>query len=447
MNQYSNTFYARQHTHPYFYKHSAPFLFRCICLTVFLLMLLPSAGKAQQGLDSVTSVEQGFANVKGCVETEVRALYLIPVFFRKRQFDSIELVLDFVNTQCYESPSLRIARLLLAMQNGTFRDTLLLPSDFYLIKQEAHALRRNHLHELTVFNYGGRHYLPAFTGHDWMLYYRNAEADMVAALMQWTHELSQRKEQSTLERSLLAHLMKPVPKSNEIFAALGRSEFRGNTVRRTFRRYQRSYNLRGSWNITLGASNWRPDGELAATMGGKGGFQIGFGYQPFTGTRVDLTFGFHFGRARRHFLVVGPDSSYLTRRGRPMEGGIHILQTIWRPSYRFEINALGGFGSAETTLYRYPGEDKEDEPPYNRMGTHSLGSLYLTGGFELRFFIYQYTALLIQGRRSHFQWDTRARPNPLLGNANIISICLQGYAGGRPHRRSQSFFQLMRGSR
>jgi hypothetical protein len=205
------------------------------------------------------SVEESFKNINNCIDIEIEAMHLVPQFYFKKQFDSIELTLDYVKMKCVESESLRMTRFLLAIQNGSFTETTLDSRDIYLIKKESKRIRHGHLYDFHHFVLSSSFATSDFSRNNNPWTRGELERRMIETLIGWSTQLINKGGRNSLELSVLEHiraLPNEIRKGSRLFREVNKSKYRNSPLRQTYDQYHDLYVMNRALHFGIAYTHW-----------------------------------------------------------------------------------------------------------------------------------------------------------------------------------------------
>lgn len=388
------------------------------------------------------SVESSFAGQKDCIETDLLALDLIPQFYEQNQPDSIELILDYVALKCTESASLRLTRFLLLIEQHRFDASIITPLDLHYIKKEASALAEGHLYDFEQMADAMK--LLNYTQSGSVFFRRGViEAKYVNMLRAWTQKLSERTDNTALEKAVLYHLSPYSQRTGGGLWWLASGMKSDQRFTKTYNDYHHNFVIFRSWQLTLTGGRFIPTAGLQRILGSR--FMAGFSIGKNIGNgkqRIDLSGNFIFGKTRQPFFITRPDTSFTSDRGYTSFGHLDYVRTIWRPNRFLEWNVLGGLGFAEKGIYRKLDEDpdEDDEPEdviHDKMGKAHIIKPSFSLGSEFKLFIGSGVALNMQARYMFFNFGNIAGSD-FRGTAFFGGAGLTFHWGGHPLRGTVS---------
>lgn len=399
------------------------------------------------------SVEKEFANLNNCIDIEMTALRILPDFYLKKQYDSIELALEFVKIKCFESEALRISSILLSIQNNVFRDSTISDRDIYLIKKEVKYIRQGHLYDFNHFLLSDLFSSSNFS-RDFSTSYsrRNVEMKVIEMITRWSNELLLRSGLTSLENSLVEHIAgvrHEDRKSRNLFREVDRSIHNNSSIRNTYNRYHDNFLLNRAFYISTGYMHWVAGGNAQKVYGSLPGlyFKMGSGFSKKD--RIDFYMGLRFGSAKQPVSIVRPDTSFTSNRATASLYGLDYVRSIWRPSRKLDISLLAGIGLEQRSLFKSQYDDPEvDNEPADlinaKTGESIVGKFYGSVGSEINYFIAPAFAINT-GIRYLFSnnFKNSIAATPIGGNSLLIQVGISAFINGHPARR-RGFWNLMR---
>lgn len=383
------------------------------------------------------SIESIFPEIANCKEINLLALDAIPDFYQRQALDSIELILDFVGLKCIESPTLRITRFLLLIEQHRFSDSILTKLDLHIIKKESKHLRRGHLYDFTGKANPLEDNNPVHIGNViWKQ--RKIEEKYVEMLAMWAEKLSLRTDNNKLETAVINHLQT----MNGMTATPGlwglSAKANGYySLTETYNGYHRDFVILRSWQFTLGAGTFRPTGDLKPIMGNRSNFMFSIGKNfGHPKNRIDFGGSFTFGSSKRSYQVTTQDTSFMSNDGYASFGYLDFVRNIWRPNRFWEWNVSLGAGFAEKGIYSPLREDEtiENEPAEiinDRMGAAFRIKPAAFAGTEFKWFFSSGTAINLQARYCLFNWRNSGGTS-LSGNTLLLNAGLTFHFSGHP---------------
>lgn len=397
------------------------------------------------------SVEASFKGLTNCVDIEIMAMKIIPGFYKKNQFDSIALTLDYVTLTCMETEALRITRFLMEMETRSFTDSSMTSRDIYLLKKEAKNISNGHLYDFYHFML-----LPQFAGSVYASDIRNPfnrieiEQRMIDMIREWRMKLVRRGDLSTLEKSVLHHL-RGAPDAHRVgknlFLEVNRSKYKGSRVRKTYDKYHDNFVMSRAVHFGIAYSHHIPGGDAGTVYGQLPGLHVAVGYNFTRRNRVDMYLGGRWGSASNAYRVQRPDTTFFSRKASSLIGGFDFTRTIWRPSRRFDLSVTAGIGWEERFFFTELDEDGEvDNEPNDiinaKMGPTSGSRTYGLAGLEFKYFVGSGLAINISPRYMFSGNFDRYIATPVNGNTLVLNIGLSVFGGGHPSRRNVKFWSL-----
>ena len=391
------------------------------------------------------SIESIFPDVANCTEIDLLALDAIPRFYERQELDSIELILDFVAQKCIETPTLRLTRFLLLIEQHRFSDTLLSPLDLFYIKKESVYLQKGHLYEFSFLEKSMQSETPANIGN--VIWRKNTiERNYLDLLAKWTNTLAARNDNDKLESAVISHLQSY--DSEQTSPGLWGLSAKKNgylSLPSTYNKYHRDYIILRSWQVTVGGGTFISTGDMRPLMGSRTNlmFSIGknFGHPK---NRIDFGGTFTFGSTRKNYQVVTPDTSFITNEGYASFAYLDFVRNLWRPNRFFEWNVSLGGGIAEKGIYKALTEDDtvENEPAErtnNAMGPAFIVKPAAFAGSEFKIFVASGVAFNLQARYCLFDWGNVGGTS-LSGNVITMNAGLTFHFGGHPASAGMNIF-------
>lgn len=417
-------------------------------ITTLLIGLALSLGTFAQ---NDVSVEASFKGLTNCIDIEIMAMKIIPGFYKKKQFDSIALTLDYVTLTCQETEALRITRFLMEIETRSFTDSSLTSRDIYLIKKEARNISQGHLYDFHHFML-----LPQFAASVYASDLRNPfnridiEQRMIEMITQWRIKLVSRDNLSTLERSVLHHLRggrDPHRVGKNLFIEVNKSKYKGSRIRKTYDKYHNNFVMNRAVHFGIAYSQHMPDGNAGNIYGPLPGLHMSVGYSLTSKNRLDMYLGGRWGSARNPYRIVRPDTSFLSNKASSFIGGFDFTRTIWRPSRRFDFSVTAGFGWEERFFFKELTEDPDISNEPNdfinaKMGVANYNRAYGLVGLEFKYFVGSGLAINVSPRYMFNGNFNRDIATPINGNTFMLNIGLSVFGGGHPSRRNVKFWSL-----
>jgi len=403
-------------------------------LLYIAIVCLGWAGKAQ-------SVEQAFAGKTDCIEIDLIALDIIPKFYQSGQLDSIELTLDFVSATCIETASLRLARILMLIEQHRFSDTLITPLTLYYIKKESQALGKERLHDFEQFGMTS-YSLQQVPGFNPLFGAKGLiEAAYVQMLHSWAMKLAMRAGNDPLEIAVINHLLpeESMLATDATLWKLAAGQPKNSSFAKAYDRYHAEYVLLRSWQFTFAAGTWQPFGDFRNVMGPRAllTFTVGKNFGNGKG-RIDFGGSFPLGTMPAPFTVVRPDTSFTSNASYFSYIHLDYVHNIWRPNRFLEWNVNLGLSVAEKTVHEFAsdgvGEDNpKEEAILERMGSRNSYGFGPNVGTEFKVFLGSGFAFNMQARY-HLSSPNKIEGTSFRGSSLQVAGGFTVHIGGHPPR-------------
>lgn len=416
-------------------------------IILFLAVSASSSLKAQ-------SIEKEFENLTNCIDIEIAALKIVPSFYLKEQFDSIELVLDFVKIKCFQTEALRITSLLLAIQNKNFSDTMMSSSDIYIIEKETKNIRNGHLHDFKHFflssDFKTTDYTSTFSN---LLGRQSLEMSVMSMIIRWSNDLLyKRNNLSSLEITVLEHIAsirQRDRKSRNLFKEVNRNSYNNSRIRNEYDKYHDNFVLNRANFVSGGYTHWFARGEGAKVYGNLPAFYLKIGRGISKRERIDMYTGFRLGNSKLPINIVTTDTIFSSNKASSFLWGLDYVRSILRPSRKLDISLLVGIGVEERIIYSELSEDSEvyNEPEdiiNAKTGKNTYARLYTSVGAEINYFIKAGLCFNVGTRYllSNKYLKTSVTTD-ISGNSLLIQFGISKFFNGHPARRS-GFWNLQR---
>ncbi|MCU0323156.1 MAG: hypothetical protein MUE72_12125 [Chitinophagaceae bacterium] len=393
------------------------------------------------------SVQESFKDLNNCIDIEVEAMKIIPSFYAKKQYDSIELTLDFVNIKCIESESLRMIRLLLAIENKTFTDSTLTDADIFLIKKESKYIRHGHLSDYRHFMMSSSYYNSRFSMIREYGYRSNLESRLIEVLIKWsTNLINNSLDRTSLEFSVLEHIrgfQRKFRKGVNLFREVNKPQHKNSTIRKTYDRYHSNFVLNRAAHLGVGYLSWASLGDARNFYGVKSGMHLNLGYMVSNKDRIDISGDFRFGKSLLPMKINRADTSFFSSNGNGYLVGLDYVRTIWRPNRRFEFAGLIGVGAEGRRVFTL--EDSEELTPTDkRMSPDDKEKFAFNLGMEFKYFVLAGAAINVKTRyifSGNFRELQGVGGSQTNGNSLILNIGFSFFLDGHPYR---SFWNMER---
>lgn len=355
-----------------------------ICLQLMLGLMLAAQASAQ----SINKIFEGKTN---CQEIEKAALDAIPRLYNQQLYDSIELVLDYVDLFCTASGPLKLTRILTDLQlYHTLQDTLLADEVAWLayntrqVHRHTEALRKN-LTNTWETPEAKREYERKFWDK-----YRHNQMAMLKMWSEWASALLPRQAVGSggaLVCSLASGL------HNRMYPLVRQKKYRDHPLATAYTGYH-SRVVHNRTLVTQVLAGFAVPGHarLQSMMHTTPALGIAAGYLT-NGHRIEAFMSHRLAGSftNKAYQVVRPDTTFFSRGMYNLQGGLNYARTIWQPNWLWRINLFAGGGLEHWRMFepleRY--DDNFNDLPRNiaindKMGEYESFAFFWQSGLEVQ---------------------------------------------------------------
>jgi hypothetical protein len=411
---------------------------KAVCLFLGLLLLLQPA-KSQ-------SVEESFKNLNNCIDIEIEAMKLMPKFYELKQIDSVELILDYVKLRCTETESLRLTRLLIAIERNEFTDTTLKPVDIWMLIEDSKKINEGRLSEFARFRRMNDYARSQYAVNNPEATRLAVESDMRKMLITWGAKLTIDTIRGSLQQLVLDYCM-GIRELNFIgdyfFFEFNKKKYKNTAAQKNYGRFHDQYMLnRGGAHLSWGYHASMPAGNAADVYQKQNGLFIILGVMLNPKHRIDFYTSNSSRITRNPIEIKRKDTSFGGRIGQQSYLGFNYIYTLWRSNRRFDVNVLAGGGMEQRRFFEEVDEDSDipNEPAdiiNLKMGKPNYWKPYVLAGMEFKYFFTAGAAINISPMirySSRFNKEINSSTN-LGRTALFINIGLSGIIAGPAGRK------------
>jgi len=348
-----------------------------------------------------------------CEDIHYNLSYLIPDYYQKKSVDTLNAILEFWHKQCGESEIYYRFKILFAIENRTFNESLY--NEFIINYLESFKIRVENL-KRNVPNYG------------YQIYY-NYNTPRILDSISYTiaMDLIDHKENTTLENFFLQfYTNNPEVTIN----LLQNSQFNHTQIQQYYlkKKEKLKNQVKNHQELSFGA--WIPQGKLSKLgIHPNLGVSLGFDYKNMF---LNISAAIKFGKTANTYQVYKNDSLWNTRHFLGANFGLDLGYQL-PSSYRNKFYFLGGIAYDMFEALNVKVSD-----PVKDTITKNLGSLNLNLGFKYKH---------IRNNGNYFGFEMRynflnfKNPNGTELSGNVISVsAFIGFAGKSIFRKPNSTY-------
>lgn len=337
-------------------------------------------------------------SLKDCRELQYQSMQLIPLYYENRNFDTAYALLNNWSGKCPLDETIFRSRVLFAIDNGTFSDTL--------YKNENFSYFLDVYKELANDSAGSSlYYYPDYVEEIELLTWYKTFTDTIAARCLTYSDLSPD------ERFFASYYMHP---SDSVYLLLKGKEYGNSMIKKLVTAPLYGEVPKTQAHYSMSAGMWLPNQHLEMLgMHPFIGGQLGLKHERYL---ADLSLDLRFGESPKVYQVV-------------VDGDLHDTQNFFELSARLdfgyemfrlwntELLFLGGIGYDHINAY-YEANDPDDETDDVNKYLHSF-NLNIGGSYRIYLRNSHYLAFTGKYHRLNFR---NKGGTDLKGNAATLSL-------------------------